>query len=554
MAAKTGSGHAVGAVAEFCVALNQLRLSSGRDSRTLARELNISRSQLYAILNGKIKTPPDWEGFVRPLVEACTGGDTRAVAEWRRRHAVLGVYEELNRREEQVPQSADPGLAKPAVGVATFGGLLRRLRTDARLTQEELAAAAGVSTRAISDYERGINQTARKDTARLLADALHLIGPAKVQFEAVARGREMPAGFGTAGSTAAPSDEPSYLKHSHNVRQMGEIQPTVHRAILIVDVENFGGSARTDADRLAVRHGMYEALQRSLARAGISWADSTIEDRGDGVLVVLPPELPKAWLVGGLPTYLAETLGEHNASCTAQQQIRLRVALHGGEVRRDAHGFAGASINQAFRLIESSAVKAALRDSQGAIALIVSDWFYEEVVRHYPEAKPSRFHQVQIAFKETEMAAWVRAVEVQGTAAWGDRKKKARTSVFISYSHPDYKFVETLVERLSDAEISVSWDMDLPVGADFSKALVDAIDQSDFVIAIVSPDYLISDWAQGELAAALSSQKRVLPILVRPTAVEGPLQYIQFLDATSEPQLAGEKVIQLLNGARSGAS
>jgi transcriptional regulator with XRE-family HTH domain len=43
-----------------------------------------------------------------------------------------------------------------------------------RLTQEELAQAAGISTRAVSDLERGVNRTAHKDTARLLAAALGL--------------------------------------------------------------------------------------------------------------------------------------------------------------------------------------------------------------------------------------------------------------------------------------------------------------------------------------------------------------------------------------------
>src|SRR5215472_16484867 len=54
----------------------------------------------------------------------------------------------------------------------SFAGLLRRLRAEARLTQEELAEAAGLSPRSISDLERGVNLTARKDTALLLADAL----------------------------------------------------------------------------------------------------------------------------------------------------------------------------------------------------------------------------------------------------------------------------------------------------------------------------------------------------------------------------------------------
>ena len=85
-----------------------------------------------------------------------------------------------------------------------FGGLLRRLRNDAGLTQEELAAAAQVSQRAVSDLERGINHTARKDTALLLAEALNLAEPVR---PLVRRGRPRPrpgrgsaCGHATAGA------------------------------------------------------------------------------------------------------------------------------------------------------------------------------------------------------------------------------------------------------------------------------------------------------------------------------------------------------------------
>ena len=71
----------------------------------------------------------------------------------------------------------------------SFARLLRQLRADAGLTQEELAAVAGLSPRSISDLERGINLTARRDTTRLLADALRLTGAARAGFEAMARGR-----------------------------------------------------------------------------------------------------------------------------------------------------------------------------------------------------------------------------------------------------------------------------------------------------------------------------------------------------------------------------
>jgi transcriptional regulator with XRE-family HTH domain len=99
-----------------------------------------------------------------------------------------------------------------------FGGLLRQLRGYAGLTQEELAEAAQLSLRAVSDLERGINRTARKDTALLLAGALGLDGQAREKFVAAARGRGraeavlaareegVPGAFAAAATRALPRD------------------------------------------------------------------------------------------------------------------------------------------------------------------------------------------------------------------------------------------------------------------------------------------------------------------------------------------------------------
>jgi transcriptional regulator with XRE-family HTH domain len=79
---------------------------------------------------------------------------------------------------------------RPADWVAiTFAGLLRQLRDEARLTQEELAEKTGLSPRSISDLERGVSRTARKCTALLLADALGISGSMQTAFVAAARGR-----------------------------------------------------------------------------------------------------------------------------------------------------------------------------------------------------------------------------------------------------------------------------------------------------------------------------------------------------------------------------
>ena len=75
---------------------------------------------------------------------------------------------------------------QPGLG---FAGLLRQLRVEAGLTQEELAEAASVSPRSVSDLERGIHRTAHRDTAGLLADALDLAEPVRALFVTAARGR-----------------------------------------------------------------------------------------------------------------------------------------------------------------------------------------------------------------------------------------------------------------------------------------------------------------------------------------------------------------------------
>src|SRR5580700_66081 len=91
---------------------------------------------------------------------------------------------------------------------ATSGlaGLLRQLRARAQLTQQELAKAAGVSPRAVSDLERGINRTARQDTAVQLAGALGLAEPVRSVFVAAALGRIEAAQVLAARSRQAPGE------------------------------------------------------------------------------------------------------------------------------------------------------------------------------------------------------------------------------------------------------------------------------------------------------------------------------------------------------------
>ena len=116
----------------------------------------------------------------------------------------------------------------------SFAGLLRQLRAEARLTQEELAEAAGLSPRSVSDLERGISRTAHKDTARLLADALGLAEPVRVLFVAAARGKaapedvlaarrgEAPGAFTAAVTRTLPRDTVSFTGRGRELARLLE--------------------------------------------------------------------------------------------------------------------------------------------------------------------------------------------------------------------------------------------------------------------------------------------------------------------------------------------
>ena len=68
-----------------------------------------------------------------------------------------------------------------------LGELVRRHRTAAMLSQEQLAERAGLSVRAISDLERGAHRAPRLETVRMLADALSLSNTDRAALLAAAR-------------------------------------------------------------------------------------------------------------------------------------------------------------------------------------------------------------------------------------------------------------------------------------------------------------------------------------------------------------------------------
>jgi tetratricopeptide (TPR) repeat protein/transcriptional regulator with XRE-family HTH domain len=132
-------------------------------------------------------------------------------------------------------------VAEPPVG---FAGLLRKLRQEARLTQEELADAASLSVRAVSYLERGVVTSPQRETVRLLADALGLIGPARAGFEAAVRGRAAPGGVAAATRTL-PRDIASFTGRQQELEQLAEAAAGAGGVVAIHAIGGMAGVGKT---------------------------------------------------------------------------------------------------------------------------------------------------------------------------------------------------------------------------------------------------------------------------------------------------------------------
>ncbi|MEU0791539.1 hypothetical protein ABZ342_15835 [Amycolatopsis sp. NPDC005961] len=183
---------------------------------------------------------------------------------------------------------------------------------------------------------------------------------------------------------------------------------TAHCTIVVIDVEGFGRYSRTNPNKIRIRRGMYRALERAFAAAGIPWGVCQYSDLGDGVLVLGPAAVSKTPFAERLPGALAEELAWHNGAHPQQEHIRLRLALHAGEVTYDAHGVTGSSILDAQRLVDAPALKRALAGTSAVLATIASSWFYEEVVRQSEGGDAGDYRPVDVVGDDFPVSAWVR--------------------------------------------------------------------------------------------------------------------------------------------------
>jgi class 3 adenylate cyclase len=180
-----------------------------------------------------------------------------------------------------------------------------------------------------------------------------------------------------------------------------------YRSIVVIDM---AGSGRwDDCAQLRSREALDVLVRAALRNAGIEWGELVAEDRGDGMILLVPPNVSKVDLLGPLVPALAAGLREYNSVVGEKLRIRLRAAIHAGEVLRGPSGWVGTDMYLACRLVNSAPLYQELvRSPEADLVVAVSQAMHDAVVRHgYPGIDQAAYSPVRVVAKEVETTAWL---------------------------------------------------------------------------------------------------------------------------------------------------
>ena len=121
-------------------------------------------------------------------------------------------------------------------------------------------------------------------------------------------------------------------------------------ALFAVDIAGFTAPERDDDIRLYLHEELYKLLEKAFDGSGIPWNRCFREDRGDGVLTVIPPGNVCKNIIDPLAERLRGLIRRHNHVFRDAAAIQLRVAAQ-RPVDHDGHGFIGSDINLLFRML-----------------------------------------------------------------------------------------------------------------------------------------------------------------------------------------------------------
>jgi hypothetical protein len=213
--------------------------------------------------------------------------------------------------------------------------------------------------------------------------------------------------------TITPANPPPRLRTEHQAdRSTDSPQAAIKQAkteltLLALDITGFGDPRRDNEIQLHLRRALDDHIAEAFAMTDLPWRRCYHEDRGDGALIVAPPDVEPTALLDPFAHHLTALLRRSNKLASDPARLRVRAAVHTGRIHADERGIAGRALVHLFRLLDAPAVKRALNASGTDLGLVVSDHLYAQAQAHGGFFNPAAYRTLTIRHKETRARAWL---------------------------------------------------------------------------------------------------------------------------------------------------
>ncbi|WP_436531845.1 hypothetical protein [Actinoplanes sp. HUAS TT8] len=184
--------------------------------------------------------------------------------------------------------------------------------------------------------------------------------------------------------------------------------PAIRRLCLVIDMEGY--SRHKNMAQLDAQNRILTIVRSVCRRARIKLSHMVRQDKGDGVMLLLPVGVDEARVVAALVLGLRNALHEANRNPEQWGTLRLRAALTQGVVHTGDLGYVGQAVVEACRLVDVPELKDGLARAKATsdLAFIVADDLFRDVVEQdYPGLPSSEFHPFNVALKEYTGTAWI---------------------------------------------------------------------------------------------------------------------------------------------------
>jgi hypothetical protein len=178
-------------------------------------------------------------------------------------------------------------------------------------------------------------------------------------------------------------------------------------SLAVADIESFG--RRSDTAQQALRTDLRTAIAAAFDAAGVDAAAVRTSDTGDGLIMRIPAAVPKPAVTRALTTGLNTQLVRRTLAPQPVEELRLRLALHAGEVGEDDFGITGTDLNTACRIVDAQVLRDVLATAVRAhLAVAASQTWYDAVIRHgYDQIDPAAYRPAHLAAKEVHQTVWL---------------------------------------------------------------------------------------------------------------------------------------------------